>query len=224
MQPYDPPLADFCDILKDYSLSGLNFFRGLGARDQDRVRRTIGPTLIEDERQQIEYKFSQAKSRKSPSFNFIPMPKPTGDFAVSFFVPRFRFVEGGHFRCAFCLIAWVDHGDGQTISFRLEPADEDDTTHSYNHIQLSRSVRSPDMATTMPTWIPQSYPAFPLGLSTPLQFFAATTVAVHGYSRKDKALYIGKAIMTGSGESNAASRTLKVLTEIHRIFDSAPFR
>jgi hypothetical protein len=180
--------------------------------------------LIEDERQKIERKFSEAKKRRLPHFNFIPMPKPTDDFTVSFFVPRFQFTDGDNFRCAFCLVAWIDHGDGQTISFRLEPADADNMPHSYNHIQLSRKVRSPDMATTVPSWLPSSYPAFPVGLSTPLQFFAAIAVAVHGYSRDQKALYIGQAITTGSAESNAAIRARRVLNEIHRIFDSSDFR
>src|SRR5438270_11087300 len=128
---YDPSLIDFCDFLKDYALSGLKYFHGLDGRDQTRIRRRIAP--IEDGEQQIEQKFNKAKYRNQTKFNFIPMPKPTSDFTASFFVPTFLFSDGDEFRCAFSLIAWIDHGDGRTISFRLELADKDDSTHSYNH-------------------------------------------------------------------------------------------
>ena len=218
MTEYDPSLADFCDILKDYSLSGLDYFGKIQGRRKADIERTFG-NLIENDRQAIEYKFSEVKRQRAPSFNFIPMPKPQGkNFVISFIVPRFRFQKKENFQCALCLIVWIDHGGGKTVAFRFEPADDGGSPHSYPHLQLSRIVKLPNLTTSLENWAPDSYPAFPFRLATPLQFFAAAAIAVHGYAPKQNALYVTNAMTTAMQTASAAERGRKVVGEIQRIF------
>jgi hypothetical protein len=215
---YDPSLSDFCDILKDYSLSGLDYFSKIGGKPKADIERTFG-SLIENESQALEYKFSEAKRQRQSSFNFIPMPKPSGnDFLISFFVPRFRFLNKAKFHCAFCLIVWINQEGGKTIAFRFEPGDYGNSPHAYSHLQLSRVVRLPDHTTNIEKWMPVSYPAFPFRLDTPLQFFAATAVAVHGYSPQQDARFVAKAMRTAMQNGTAADRGRRVVAEIERVF------
>ena len=66
---YDPSLEDFCDILKDYSLSGINFWRGLSSKKQTDVARMFGP-WIENDPQQLEHKFSEAREEAENVIQF----------------------------------------------------------------------------------------------------------------------------------------------------------
>jgi hypothetical protein len=215
---YDPSLGDFCDILKDYALSGISFWHTLGGKRQTEVARLFGP-LIENDPQQLEWKFSEAKKERAPQFNFIPMPEPSGrDFVISFFVPRFDFSSGKKFRCGFLLVAWINHNGGRTVAFRFEAAHGDNTSHAYDHLQLTRIMNSPDHTSSFEKWIPQSYPAFPFVLANPLEFFATIAVAVHGYSRKHKAHYVAKTVSSAMQDGNAALRGRRVVEEINRLF------
>jgi hypothetical protein len=147
------------------------------------------------------------------------MPKPSGkDFEISFFSPRFEYLAKSQFRCSFLLIAWINHDDGRTVAFRFEAAHADSSSHAYPHLQLTRIMSAPDHTASFEKWIPQSYPAFPFFLSNPLSFFAAVVVAVHGFSRKQKSLYVAEAVSLAMREGNSALRGRRVVEEIQRLF------
>jgi hypothetical protein len=215
---YEPTLGEFCDILKDYSNSGIAYWKSLGGERQQDISKMFGP-LIENNSLQLEFKFSKIKKKREEIFNFIPMPQPSGnDFAISFFVPSFEFLGGSRFQCSFGLVAWIDHDKGRTVAFRFEPAHADDSSHAYPHLQLTRIVKSPSHTSSFEKWMPQSYPAFPFGLSSPVEFFAAVAVAVHGYSRAHRALYVAEAVGAAMKAGNSALRGKRVVDEIHRLF------
>ena len=114
MADYDPSLDEFCDILRDYSLSGLSYFGKIEGRARNDIAKTFGG-IIENNREALAHKFSTVKASKKTAFNLIPMPQPhCTDFLVSFFVPLFRFPTKGKFSCSFYLITWTDHKGGRT--------------------------------------------------------------------------------------------------------------
>jgi hypothetical protein len=220
MANYDPSLEDFCDILRDYSLSGLSYLGKINGRAKEDIAKTFGG-IIEDNKEELAHKFSRAKASKKISFNLIPMPKPhCSDFLISFFVPQFQFPKNGKFRCSFYLITWMDHKGGRTLAFRFEPGESIDSPHSYAHMQLTRTIKHLSFSTNFELWAPVSYPAFPSQLNTPLQFFAATMVAVHGYSPRQDAKFVSDVIKTAMQTANAADRGRRVVEEIQRVFGS----
>jgi hypothetical protein len=218
---YDPSLEDFCDILKDYSLTGLKYFRELGGQPRiDLLKMFNGGNLIESASEALEHKFSEAKKRRDPHFNLIPMPRPHGrDFLISFFAPRFDFSpKDKEFDCSFYLVLWISHdGGGRSIAFRLEPADRAAGPHSYPHLQICRTIKKPRFNSSL-EWAPDSSPAFPIRLQTPLHFFAATAVAVHGFAPTKNADYVAGVIQAAMQEGAAADRARKVIGEIRRVF------
>jgi hypothetical protein len=220
MADYDPSLVEFCDILRDYSLSGLNYFGKIAGRAKEDIVKTFGG-IIEDNKEELTYKFGAAKVSKKTNFKLIPMPKPhCSDFLISFFVPQFQFPKRGKFLCSFYLITWTDHKGGRTLAFRFEPGESIDSAHSYSHMQLTRTIKHLSFSTQFETWTPTSYPAFPSRLNTPLQFFAAAAISVHGYSPKQDAKFVSAVIRTAMQTANQADRGRRVVEEIQRVFGS----
>jgi hypothetical protein len=215
---YNPPLADFCDILRDYSLSGLSFYRNLAGPSKKEIFSQLG-LLIEDDAQALEWKFSEVKNRRPQEIRLVPMPKPSGtDFFASFFVPQFRFLPKKQFACSFSLLFWVNHDGGRTIAFRLEPAGEGTNAHGYSHVQISQLVKFPRHETSLEKWVPTSYPAFPCRLEAPLHFFAAAAMAVHGFNAQTNSHYFASAITAAMQTGGSAERARRILSEVQRAF------
>jgi hypothetical protein len=212
LEPYQPSLGDFCDILRDYSHSGLKYFKKLPGAIQQGIRQSLGNKL-EENSQLFDLKFSKIKQGKSSSLNFLPMPQPGGDdFAASFFLP---YITGTScYTCSFTVLFWINFGKGATCAIRFEPSGGQDNAHGYTHMQLSRDVQG--MSTSFELWTPSSYPAVPLGYHHPIQLFVGIATAVHGYAPGPKASnnYVRRAILDAIGDASAAK---KILCEVDRM-------
>lgn len=100
---------------------------------------------------------------------------------ISFFAPRYP--DGIQSRIAFDLISFVSPDEHRyCLVFRFEPADELQSSHGYPHIQLSRSLsRRAVPVGCVPSWLPDSYPAFPLPARDSTERFLSMAVAIHGF-------------------------------------------
>lgn len=192
-------MHDFADLLRDYAIFGAKAFNKVPEDYRRRIEKSIEGKIERNERQ-IERLFHELKSGNIQLyFPFLPVPESGAKgFQRAFFVPRFSTPPQGGFHCAFCVVLWIDHTSeenrwGHTMAFRLEPADSGDSAHAYPHIQISKRVRSVGnqagvVRTSLPEWIPDSYPAFPLPAESPMGFFASALASIHGYNKN----YLGK--------------------------------
>ena len=106
---------------------------------------------------------------------YIPMPRVhhTG-IECCFFLP----IRVSDDDMAFDLFLLVD--DHNSLGFRFEPSDPEDWTHNYSHVQMNKNMkRFP--AKGIPEWIPDSYPAFAIRTSGPLEMFLSMVTSIHGY-------------------------------------------
>lgn len=108
---------------------------------------------------------------------YIPMP-PVNHSGIDwcFFLP----IHISENQMAFDLFLVID--DANSLGFRFEPADSDKFSHNYSHVQMNRKMNMKQFNTIgIPKWIPDSYPAFAIRTSTPLDMFLSMATSVHGY-------------------------------------------
>ena len=111
---------------------------------------------------------------------FIPMPKRSRNaFERCFFLPIREITANGCQSMGFELFVLVDKSN--SLAFRYETA-HSGSTHDYGHVQLTKVLKRRTALPSIPSWIPDSYPAFPIGTSDPLKVFLAMAVSVHGFS------------------------------------------
>ena len=110
---------------------------------------------------------------------FIPMPsrRKKGTERCFFLPIRLRKANGSE-SMGFELFVLVK--GKSCLAFRFEPA-HGNSVHGYGHVQLTKVLKKKTAKTPIPSWIPDSYPAFPIGTSDPLDVFLAMAVSVHGY-------------------------------------------
>ena len=207
--PYRPDLAIFCNILLDYSRHGLAYFKRQSSQMQGKMRASLGGYL-EDNGDQIAWKLARISKGNQSQLRFLPMPRPGGnDFKASFFLPRITRNDDESYTCSFIVVFWVDRDNGKTMAVRFEPSGGLGDPHAYTHLQLTRKVTDPNITTSFEPWVPDSYPAFPLGYDHPLQLFVGMAVAVHGYSASNKREYVRAAIMDSMVMASRARRILE---------------
>jgi hypothetical protein len=108
---------------------------------------------------------------------FIPMPTiyHTG-IEQCFFLP----IREANDKTSFDLLLLCEANN--CLGFRFEPAQLG--THDYGHIQLNRKMLGQTLPVEgLPDWVPESYPAFPLRTSDPVEMFLSMATSVHGYRR-----------------------------------------
>lgn len=166
-------------LMEDYAVLGyVEWNETTSGRTRDREKIRLRHNIVESD-WQTRSQVRNVHSRRPASF--MPIPKYRHDgINRCFFLPR-RVGEDGDLTLAFDLVLFVT--DDVELAFRFEPADSPGYSHDYPHVQFCRQVaeRQLDLA-GVPTWIPDSYPAFPLPSSDPLRLFLAMLVAVHGRS------------------------------------------
>jgi hypothetical protein len=120
------------------------------------------------------------KTLNAAGRKFIPMPRINHDgILFCFFLPM-RVVNGENVRFAFDLFLLID--DEHCLGFRFEPADPPDHSHAYGHVQMNRGMLGGNLPVNgIPEWVPDSYPAFPICSSDPLQMFLSMATSLHGY-------------------------------------------
>jgi hypothetical protein len=179
----DIDIDEFCGVLQDYALAGLKDFKKLKDETRKKIRTALSEQL-EDNDRTLGNKIGRIK-HGDPGLLFLPMPKSEGkDFTASFFRPENIHV-GPPYTCSFTVLFWIEKAN-RTCALRFEPSHGSGTAHAYAHMQLTHKIfgvgdGTEDFTTDGPTWIPDSYPAIPLGYHNPMHLFIGLAVAVHGY-------------------------------------------
>ena len=106
---------------------------------------------------------------------FIPMPRINyqRDIEQCFFLPIGK-PEDTNLTFELCLVL----ARGHCLSFRFEPCQEG--THRYAHVQMNRTLNKVNVQ-AIPSWLPESYPAFGIGSSDPIKMFLYMTRSIHGH-------------------------------------------
>lgn len=129
------------------------------------VRLTIGSSYSENTRSELR---------------FIPMVTNASGIEYAFFLPIREHGSNGISRLSFDLYLVVD--DVNSLGFRWEPADTEDSRHCYGHVQMCKKlIRKNIEPSGIPSWIPDSFPAIPISTTDPLQMFLSLTTSVHGF-------------------------------------------
>lgn len=173
------PSTDVWNLMRLYARRGIAEWRS--TRDVNGVRRRVqeclGMAIAErdDDLWTISADYNEANVNR---MMFIPMPKPGKGIERCFFLP---IRTAGQETVAFELFLLVK--ETKCLAFRFEPAHHPPTRHGYGHVQMSRKMlRRTIEVQGIPEWLPDSYPAFPISTSNPLEMFLAMATAVHGYA------------------------------------------
>ena len=196
------------DLMTQYSLQGLIEWRETDESTRARARTSLQNHIEEDEwrvRDQIKKLYGQSIMK------FMPMPKHgyrgVGPF---FFIPR-NLGGGDECKLSFDLFFLVN--EKKSLAFRFEPADQEGYAHNYAHVQFCRKLMGKEIAPSdIPSWLPDSYPAFPLPSSDPLKLFLAMLTTVHGRSRGVEEVI--REIFQKASQPNKATKYTDVLKKI----------
>ena len=178
------------DLIKLYAVRGIKDWKetdGMVCREVRNCLSTL--TIVENEDLVREAIKISKRGNAEGSPRFFPVPdtcrrwkgKRSDRPRVSLFAPRYS--DGAQSHMAFDLISFVSPEEHRyCVGFRFEPADEPRYSHGYPHVQFSRSMlhRAVPIG-CVPSWLPDSYPAFPLRTRDSTEMFLAMTVAVHGF-------------------------------------------
>ena len=131
----------------------------------------------------IDSVFLQKTSSFSPKF--IPMPRPgfgkqeRKRIQWTFFAP-IRLCNTSQNAFSFELL--ILYEKKQCLAFRLEPGHPRSRSHKYSHLQFNKKLYNKRVQVEgIPSFISDSFPAFPLPGSDTISLFFAMVVAVHGY-------------------------------------------
>jgi hypothetical protein len=182
------PSDEAINFMKAYALRGIRDWRHASSAIKTRAQRLLPDRLAQSDREAEATIYSIRKGMKKA--RFIPMPDPQPSrIDHSFFMP----IRIDDNRTAFDLLILCPLARGTAVQattekclgFRFEPADADDTTHAYGHVQMNRAMEGGElMVGCLPDWVPESYPAFPLRTSEPLEMFLSLATSIHGYRRR----------------------------------------
>ena len=173
---------NFIGLMKLYSRRGIADWRN--AEDELRIRAQtcLGTTAIAENENEVDETLETFYDGKNADqLKFIPMPEHRKtEVERCFFIPIRGRTAGGNETVAFDLFLIVAKTD--CLAFRFEPAHASTSPHGYGHVQLSKKLlKRTREAKGIPSWLPDSYPAFPISTADPLRIFLCMTTAVHGY-------------------------------------------
>jgi hypothetical protein len=165
-------------LLKRYAAEGLVQWTEADITSRAIARTALGNRIAEGEFEANRTIDASLKGGGDERTLFIPMPIVNhSDILHCFFLP-IKVQE----TIAFDLVLVI--GVEQSLGFRFEPADPPTWTHGYGHIQMNRSMFGKTLEIKgIPQWLPDSYPAFPMRSSEPLQIFLSMATSVHGYEK-----------------------------------------
>ena len=184
------PDGDLQKLMKLYAVRGVRNWN----KTDDAVRRGVtnclSGSVIVDNEHRVRSALEQSKrSSADASPQLFPMPdtyekgqrKRSDRPRISLFTPKYP--GGIQSHMAFVLISFVSFKDDRRcLVFRFEPADKPHSSHAYPHVQLSRSLsRGGIPVGCVPSWLPDSYPAFPVPARDSMEMFLSMAVAVHGF-------------------------------------------
>ena len=184
------PNSELEELMRLYAVRGVIDWNDTDGEVCRKIRNCLSISGIVEKEQLIRRTMEKSKrSGDNASQHFFPMPdtfrkSKNGSSSrprVSLFAPRYP--DGMHSHMAFDLVSFVSFMDHQhCLAFRFEPADEPHSSHGYPHVQLSRRLsRRTVPVDCIPSWLPDSYPAFPVSARDSTEMFLSMAVAVHGF-------------------------------------------
>jgi len=160
----------FGTVVRRYAMLGIREWKLASTNEQNSARARVGYDITE-----AEWGIHAMFEGKNESF--IPMPRG----------PEQKQIERAFFRFTgetpqitfnlFKLAAKTKEG----VALRFEP--DGLGTHTYAHFQFSEKVGPKGAARLAVPWVPDSYPAFPCGVSDPIGMFFYMATSVHGYEQ-----------------------------------------
>ena len=192
-------------VVREYAMVGIREWKLASVDEQSSARERVGYDITEH-----EWGIYAMFDEKSTAI--IPMPRG----------PEQRQIERSFFRFTG---KWSD--ETPRITFKLlilvaEPKElaalrfEPDGlgTHTYAHFQF---CEGPDGAARL--WVPDSYPAFPCGVSDPMGLFLYMATSVHGY--EEGLMEILKEMLLGDPGINQ-SQFRSCAQELHKLLGLTP--
>ena len=162
--------SDLEELLQRYAEKGLAQWQTLTQEEKDISTKHLGMRIAEHEwniRNTI-------MSPSNTSLCFIPMPKVNHrGIKRCFFLPI-----GSPYGDQMTFELFLVVNEKYCLGFRFEPA-ELQGTHNYSHIQITPQLSLESGG--IPSWLPDSYPAFPIGSAKSLDMFLYMATSVHGY-------------------------------------------
>ena len=173
-------LEKLIELMKLYSRRGLADWKETPYPLRKSARRHLTHAGIAENEAQANIAINTIWNQNNTScVKFIPMPKRSRNaFERCLFLPIREITANGCQSMGFELFVLVD--ETNCLAFRYETA-HPGSIHNYGHVQLTKVLKKRAAPTTIPSWIPDSFPAFPIGTSDPLEVFLAMAVSVHGY-------------------------------------------
>ena len=174
-----------------YAVRGVRDWRETDDMVRREVRNCLSASAIVENENLVRRAIRGPKrANAGTSPRFFPVPDTCGKKwrrkrsdrpRVSLFAPRYP--DGVQSHIAFDLISFVAPEEHRyCLVFRFEPADEQTSSHGYPHVQLSRSLSRRGVPVgCVPSWLPDSYPAFPLPARDSTDMFLSMAIAVHGF-------------------------------------------
>ena len=191
----------FRTVVHKYAMLGIREWKLAGVEEQSSARARVGHDITDS-----EWEIHAMFEGKNESF--IPMPRG----------PEQKQIERAFFRFTgetpqitfnlFILVAETKKG----VVLRFEP--DGLGTHTYAHFQF---CEGPDGAARL--WVPDSYPAFPCGVSDPMGLFLYMATSVHGY--KEGLMKILKEMLLGDPGINQ-SQFRSCAQELHKLLGLTP--
>jgi hypothetical protein len=171
---------DYIELMRLYARRGIADWNKARGDIRLRAATCLGNAIAENEPQANITIHTLYNGANADLLRFIPMAKhPSKGIDRCFFLPVREKQSGGNETVAFELFLLVERTD--CLAFRFEPA-HSRPVHNYQHMQLSRSMlRKTIPVTGIPSWLPDTHPAFPMLTSDPLKVFLCMVTAVHGY-------------------------------------------
>lgn len=171
------------DLMELYARRGVADWKTADSRLRKRAGECLAATQIAArEEDAIDTIKTFYTGKNVNDLSFIPMPKPgKNPIERCFFLPIRERKPDGTETLALELLVLVARKD--CLAFRFEPAHHATSRHGYGHLQMNRKmVKGSIPIVGIPSWLPDSYPAFPISTSDPLKTFLAMATAVHGYA------------------------------------------
>ena len=167
------------ELVLAYALLGVGWWNRKDRTTREAAKAVLEIDIADDEYTARDVVMSPFRAETGKPLVLIPMPLPEKR-GLAFFAPVG--VRQGHGTVAFDLALVVDKGR-HALGFRFEPADAgEDQSHGYEHVQLSVAMghRTARLSKT-PSWLPDSYPAFPIPTKNMRDRFLAMALAMHGF-------------------------------------------
>lgn len=169
---------DLLELMKRYARQGIADWDKAPALAKQKASIALGNKVADNEWQAFNTIETNLKGVRAESCLFIPMPNVNHDSIKHCFFLPIRIPAQK--RMAFDLFLFID--DDKCLGFRFEPADPPDRAHGYGHVQMNcKMCKNSLVVKGIPDWLPDSYPAFPIRTSDPLQMFLSMATSVHGY-------------------------------------------